>query len=122
MDFVMHRRVMDDGEGLDWIGNKKIANLEYADDAVLCSSTPKDLQSWLTRMLEISHEVQLTTNRSKTEMIRTKYRIEEEIPLEGESTNEVKSVKYLRTMISNIGSLEFEFNERLKKASQQWPV
>ncbi|XP_068221399.1 uncharacterized protein [Palaemon carinicauda] len=35
MDFVMHRTVRDGGEGLDWIGNRKLADLEYGEDAAL---------------------------------------------------------------------------------------
>ena len=118
MDFVMRRTVMDGGEGLDWIDNGKLADLEYADDAVLIGRTPQDLQSLLTRMHEISQEVGLKINTRKTEIMRTEYALEDEITLEGERVNEVESFKYLGTMISNTGSLELEFNERLKKANQ----
>ena len=41
MDFVMRRTVGDGGEGLNWIDNRKLGDLEYADDAVLISRTHK---------------------------------------------------------------------------------
>ncbi|XP_068222103.1 uncharacterized protein [Palaemon carinicauda] len=97
--------VGDGGEGLDWIDNRNLADLEYADDVAVR----------LSRMHEISHEVRLKINRRKTEMMRTEYAMEDEISLEGERINEVESSKYFGTMMSNKGSLEFEFSERLNK-------
>ena len=118
MDFVMRRTVRDGGEGVEWLGKRKLTDLEYADDAVLISKTPQDLQSLLSRMNEISQEVGLKINRRKTEMMRTEHAREDEITLEGERINDVESFKYLGTIISNSGSLESEFNERLKRANQ----
>ena len=37
--------------------------------------------------------------------------------LEGENINKVESFRYLGTMVSNSGSIEMEFNERLKRAN-----
>ena len=118
MDFIMRRTVMDGGEGLEWIGSRKVADLEYADDAVLISRTPQDLQNLLSRMHEISREVGLKINRRKTEIMRTEYSLRDEITLEGERIDEVESFKYLGTMICNTGSLEIEFSDRLRKANQ----
>ncbi|XP_068231941.1 uncharacterized protein [Palaemon carinicauda] len=70
-------------------------------------------------MQRISHELSLNINRKKTEMMRTEYAMEDEISLEGERSNEVESFEYLGTMISNVGSLELESNERLKKKADQ---
>ena len=78
MDFVMRRTVGDGGEGLNWTDNRKLADLEYADDAVLISRTPQDLQCLLTRMHEVSQEVGLEINRRKTEMMRTEYALEDD--------------------------------------------
>ena len=69
----MRRTVGDGGEGLNWIDNRKLADLEYADDAVLISRTLQDLQCLLTRMREVSQKVGLKINRRKTEMMRTEY-------------------------------------------------
>ena len=73
MDFVLRRTVGDGGEVLNWIDNRKLADLEYADDAVLISRTLQDLQCLLTRMHEVSQKVGLKINRRKTEMMRTEY-------------------------------------------------
>ena len=69
-------------------------------------------------MHEISKEVGLKINKRKTEVMRTKYAQRDELTLEGENINEVESFKYLGTKNSNSGSLEMEFNERLKGANQ----
>ena len=50
--------------------------------------------------------------------MRTEYALEDDITLGEERINDVESFKYLGTLISNTGSLELEFNERLKKANQ----
>ena len=94
MDFVMRRTVRDGGEGVEWLGKRKLTDLEYADDAVLISKTPQDLQSLLSRMNEISQEVGLKINRRKTEMMRTEHAREDGITLEGERINDVESFKY----------------------------
>ena len=40
MDFIMSRVTQEGEEGLDWSNNRKLANLEYADDALLlCKNT-----------------------------------------------------------------------------------
>ncbi|XP_068247747.1 uncharacterized protein [Palaemon carinicauda] len=56
----MHRTIRDGGEGLDWIGDRKMAELEFADDDILIRRTPQDLQSLLTRIHEISRIILLS--------------------------------------------------------------
>ncbi|XP_068240070.1 uncharacterized protein [Palaemon carinicauda] len=47
IDSVMRRTVGYDGEGVDWIGDRNLAALEYADDAVLgLPRWDKKLDSW----------------------------------------------------------------------------
>ncbi|XP_068233531.1 uncharacterized protein [Palaemon carinicauda] len=67
MDFVMYRAVGNGREALDWIGNKKLEDLQYADDTVI-SKTPQVLQSLLTGMHDISDEVGLKINRRQDDV------------------------------------------------------
>ena len=39
MDFIMNRVTQEGEEGLDWSNGRKLADLEYADDAVLLCKT-----------------------------------------------------------------------------------
>ncbi|XP_068234829.1 uncharacterized protein [Palaemon carinicauda] len=44
MSLLMQRTVGNGGEGLKWFSNRKLADIKYADDAVLVSRTQQDLQ------------------------------------------------------------------------------
>ena len=76
IDFIMNRVTQEGEEGLDWSNGRKLANLEYADDALLLCKTLEDLQCMLNRMHEISKKVRLKqqTNRSNENRICTKGR------------------------------------------------
>ncbi|XP_068224232.1 uncharacterized protein [Palaemon carinicauda] len=89
-DFVKHGKVEDGREGLDWISNRKLVNLEYGDDAVLINRAPQDLQSLLIKMQEISHAGALKINGRKTQMMRTEYALEDEMSLEREIITDVE--------------------------------
>ena len=94
MDFTMNRVTQEGEEGLDWSNGRKLAFLEYADDAVLLCKTPEYLQNMLNRIHEISKEVGLEINKRKTEIMRTEYIQREELSVEGDNINEVESYKY----------------------------
>ena len=56
-----------------WSNGRKLADLEYADDAVLLCKTPEDLQRMLNRKHEISKEVGLKKTKRKIKVMRTEY-------------------------------------------------
>ena len=119
MDYVMKMVKAGGTEGINWKDNgQKLTDLEYADDAVLFSSTSRQLQSLLDRMQDISKEVGLKINIGKTEIMRTEHADRDEITIDNQEVNEVEQFKYLGTLVANNGSLEGELNERLKKANQ----
>ena len=113
MKTIGQRRV-----GIEWVQDKYLVDLDYADDVVMMSKSVEELQSILDALKEKGKQVGLKINANKTEVMKTAKALARNICLENRIINEVDSFKYLGTTIRNDGSLEDEFAERLKRGHQ----
>ena len=118
IDFIMRRTVGDKEKGIQWVDGKHLADLDYADDIALLSNNINNLQELLDKLKENGRKVGLKINARKTEIMRTEHAQHGNISLNDQIVNNVSNFKYLGTVVSDTGSLEAEFSERLKKANQ----
>ncbi|XP_077255535.1 uncharacterized protein LOC143893712 [Temnothorax americanus] len=113
-EYIM-RRTCEKWEGGVTIGGVKITNLRYADDTTLLAATEAEMVALLSRMEEVSNEMGLTINRSKTKiMVVDRFN---KLELTGvHSLEVVESFNYLGSTISNNGSCEAEIRKRIGMA------
>ena len=118
IDYVMGKVLEGRNYGIQWKLNRRLSDLDYADDIVLMASTVAEMQEMLDKLVLEGRKVGLVINRRKTELIK----IQSGDPLDcyvgGEVLPNSDSFKYLGTIITSNGSLDREFKERIKKAEQ----
>ena len=118
IDYVMKETTGDRRMGIDWVENKHLSDMEYADDVVLISRSIEELQTLMNGLEENGKRVGLKVNINKTKAMKTDESLVGSLKLENRDINEVNTFKYLGAIIRKDGSLEDEFTERLKKGNQ----
>ena len=121
MNYLLSATVQDE-DGISWCHNKHVADLDYADDVVLLSNNYTNLQRMIDEMSDISKGAGLDINIQKTETMRTERADANILKLNGEDIKDSTSFKYLGTMLTNTGSLNEEFEIRLKRGHQTMGV
>ena len=118
IDYVMKRVMQGMNNGIQWKGNQRLSDLEYADDIVLIASTMAEMQEMIDRLVLEGGKVGLVINRRKTEIMQIQSGDQMDCFVGGEVLPKSDSFKYLGTIITSNGSLITEFKERIKKAEQ----
>ena len=118
IDYVM-RKVMEGGNyGIQWKMDRRLSDLDYADDIVIIAPTVDAVQEMLDKLVLEGGKVGLVINRRKTEIMQIQNGDPVDCYVEGEALPISNSFRYLGTIITDNGSLESEFKERIKKAEQ----
>ena len=99
-----------DEEGVK-IGGRRATNLRHADDTTILAQTEEELQERLTKIKELSEEVGLHLNLSKTKVMNTTG--VREFTLGNEVIEVVRSFKFLGAVITEDGLCETEIKQRL---------
>ena len=118
IDYVMRRVLEGANYGIQWKMNQRLSDLDYADDIVIIAPTVDAVQEMLDKLVLEGGKVGLVINRRKTEIMQTQNGDPVDCYIEGEALPISNSFKYLGTIITDNGSLESEFKERIKKAEQ----
>ena len=118
IDYVMKRVVMETDEGIVWGEGQKLVDLDYADDIVLICETPEGTQRVLDCLVREGEKVGLVINCGKTEIINMNIENARDCVIDNRVVRQVESFKYLGTYLSKDGTLQREFDERLRKANQ----
>nr|CAH7736900.1 unnamed protein product [Callosobruchus chinensis] len=90
----------------------------FADDLLLCASTPNDLQDNLNIWNAELTARNLKVNITKTKVMTTTKGKNIQITSEGKVIEQVEAFKYLGIVIQGDGTMEVEIKERLMKASK----
>nr|CAH7735643.1 unnamed protein product [Callosobruchus chinensis] len=90
----------------------------FADDLLLCASTPNDLQGNLNIWNAELTARNLKVNVTKTKVMTTTKEKNIQITSEGKVIEQVEAFKYLGIVIQGDGTMEVEIKERLMKASK----
>ena len=118
IDYVMKRVVRETDEGIVWREGRKLVDLDYADDIVLISESPEGIQRVLDCLVREGDKVGLVINCAKTEMINMNNENARDCVINNRVVRQVERFKYLGTYLSKDGTLQCEFEERLRKANQ----
>lgn len=116
IDYVMKKTLEGANYGLQWKLNYRLSDLDYADDIVLMSSTTAEMQEMLDKLVLEGGKVGLVINKRKTELMKIQSGDPLDCYVEGEILSKCNTFKYLGTIITNNGSLEAEYKERIKKS------
>lgn len=92
-----------------------LQNLQYADDCVILSETPADLQCALNHLYDTYRDYGLSVNTNKTEIMILNG-MEENFHINGSKLKTVKSFKYLGSIVSDNNELDEEIKYRIKNA------
>ena len=106
---------------LDWeergikIDGEAFNNLRFADDIVLASEDPEELQAMLNKLNEESKAIGLEMNLSKTQVMFNELIDEEDqtIQVDGETLKVVSSYTYLGQLVTTHPSKESEIKRRI---------
>ena len=115
MDWVM-RHTNDRRRGLRWKFTSVLEDLDYADDVALLSSRFGDLQDKTDRLVDIAGIVGLKINPHKTKTLRMNHKCTDNIKVEGEGVDDVKSFVYLGSVLDKHGGTQADIKRRLAVA------
>ena len=118
IDYVMKNVVEETGVGIVWKDGRLLTDLDYADDIVLICNHPREMQTVLNSLIREGSKVGLNINRKKTEIINMNMQNPEECVIDGSIVKQVDRFKYLGTILAKDGSLNLEYDERLRRANQ----
>ena len=118
IDYVLKKVVEETGVGIIWKDGRLLADLDYADDIVLINNGPREMQTVLNVLIREGGKVGLKINCKKTEIINMNMQNPDDCVIDGRAVKQVDRFKYLGTILAQDGSLNLEFDERLRKANQ----
>ena len=114
IDYIM--RQCNNGNGLPWVDNEELDDLDFADDLAIVSDSIDKMQNKTSQLKDISERVGLFINTNKTKTMKININDNATVNLENESLEEVDNFTYLGSVVSKNGGTEEDINERLKKA------
>jgi len=97
------------------IGGRKVNNLRYADDIVLITTTPTELQALLNRIRIAGMKYGLVINKGKTKVMATEGD-NTVITVDGDALQHVDHFQYLGALITEDGRCESDMRTRLGMA------
>ena len=118
IDFVMRKTIGDGRNGIAFGNNRSLCDMEYADDAVLISSSIEGVQNFIDILNREGKKVGLVINIRKTEVMKNEHAEDGHCHIGEFDLPNVNSFRYLGTIVDSRGSLNREFEDRLKRANQ----
>ena len=103
--------------GIVWWEERKLLDLDYADDIVLFSER-EDMQKVPECLVREGKKIGLVIHCAKTEIMNMNIDNPRHCVIDGRIVKKAESFKYLGTFLSKDGSLKVEFEEMLRKANQ----
>ena len=116
IDWVMKRSIENKTTGIKWLNNTTLEDLDFADDIALLSHSYNDKQIKTTSLSEITSQVGLLINSTKTKILET-LTSPNTITLNGNDIEKVNNFTYLGSYISNDGNITKEVKIRIAKAA-----
>jgi hypothetical protein len=118
IDWVMRRSTKEGECGLEWEGEGKLADLDFADDIALLEESWEGMRKLTDSVEREAGLVGLRINTTKTKIMKVgKWTVTENIKVGEDVLEEVEHFCYLGSMISSNGSCDKEIGSRLGKAN-----
>ena len=118
MDWVMRNCTADKNRGIEWLENKSLEDLDFADDLALLSSTHEDAQEKTNRLQLFSAQLGLEINTSKTKIFDLTNK-SMDIKLNDNTLEKVNNFTYLGSKIST-GDSSTEILNRIALAANSF--
>ena len=109
------REALENFRGGFKIGGRTVNNLRYADDIVLITTTPAELQALLNRIRIAGTKYGLVINKGKTKVMATEGD-NTVITVDGDALQQVDHFQYLGALITEDGRCESDIRTRLGMA------
>lgn len=107
------KRATDAPKGLVHNFNKRLENLEYADDIYLFAHTQSDMQYKLNRLAEEAQKVGLLINTSKTKEMRIGNGNMQPLMLDNKIIDRVDRFTYLGSVVDKNGGTQVDVEARI---------
>ena len=114
VDWIM-RRVVEEDDGIDWVGNGRLPDLAYADDVALLSKDTRDMNRMTEKLEREARKVGLEINQRKTKVLVVQPSEDVRVELGGEVIEEVDWFEYLGSVVCNDGDVRKEVSIRTGK-------
>lgn len=105
-----------DNCGINWKFNKRLCDLEYADDVMLLSNRYVDMQNIITNLDLESRKIGLKINIAKTKTMRINTPHNAPFTINGQDVEETDHFEYLGSMLAKDGGTKHDVESRLRKA------
>lgn len=116
LDSVMVQTNSEAREGIQWHLNKRLHDLDYADDICLMSHSIGGIQEKINRLNYNSEKVGLKINLRKTKIMRVATTNISPISIDGNAIEDVTQFIYLGSVISKDGGADADVTSRINKA------
>jgi hypothetical protein len=117
MDWIL-KRSMGEQSGIEWIGGRKLSDLDFADDIVLLHDSWTGMQAITSSLEQEAKKIGLNINIAKTKIMTIgNWTTTNKIQVGGEELEECQEFCYLGSTINQDGGCEREIMIRLGKAN-----
>ena len=119
VDFVMNKATAEaETLGVEWVGNKRLTDLDFADDIALLAENTEGLQQLTMKLEETASKIGLRISCEKTKVMKVGAG-DSTTPVKvgSQPVHEVEQFTYLGSLISRNGDAEADVNNRIGKAA-----
>lgn len=116
LDWVMQQAIGEQ-EGMVWNTEKKLNDLDYADDICLIAQKYTEMQKKLQNTSDMGKKIGLVINTVKTKAMRLQTNNTRSFQINGEAIKDVTHFTYLGSIISTDGGSERDIKARIGKAA-----
>ncbi|BFY97740.1 hypothetical protein BsWGS_00780 [Bradybaena similaris] len=116
IDWVMRKSTSEIQQGIKWIGNEILEDLDFADDVALLSKSHPDAQEKMNRLQHFSEQIGLQINTAKTKILNLT-NTTGVIKINNNALEEVQNFTYLGSRMTQDGDTTREIMTRIALAS-----
>ena len=116
IDWVLRRATA--GKGIQWIDEKQLADLDFADDIAALANNTQDLQLLVNEISSSAGNIGLIISAKKTKnMLSGEHPVHADVMIDQKKVEEVEDFTYLGSSISSTSDLDHELKCRVGKAA-----
>ena len=116
IDFIMRKTMTNEFYGIKW-KNRRLTDLDFADDIAMIGETAQSLQKMTASLAENAGKVGLRISSEKTKSMAVGCDEQQKLHLNNQPIDQVNNFTYLSSNISSSGYIYHDINNRLGKAS-----
>ncbi|VDP07659.1 unnamed protein product [Schistosoma mattheei] len=116
IDWIMKTSTSEGKHGIQWTTRMQLDDLDFADDMALLSQTQQQMQEKTTNVAAASTAVGLNKHKGKIKILRYNTACNNQIKIDGEALEDVKTFAYLGSNIDEHGCSDADVKARIGKA------